>query len=70
MLETLTQSQIFSYQELGYIVLERHLPMNVMDSIRLEINRFEEEARGLNASNDRLELVRRGTAQSIRASGV
>ena len=54
--EILTDDQIASYNENGYLVLERHLPDTWLDRIRAEIARFEEEARGMTASNDRLDL--------------
>lgn len=54
--EILTEAQIASYRETGYLVLERHLPDSVVSSIRAEISRFEDEARGMTASNDRLDL--------------
>lgn len=56
MSEVLTNSQIESYNELGYLVLENHLPASVIDTLRAEIARFEEESRGLAESNERLEL--------------
>ena len=56
MSEILTDSQIAFYQESGYLLLENHLPKNVIHSIRLEICRFEDEARQMSLSNDRLEL--------------
>lgn len=54
--EILTDDQIAFYEENGYLVLERHLPMEWIEKIRAEIARFEQEARGLSASNDRLDL--------------
>lgn len=54
--EVLTEEQISSYHENGYLVLERHLPEEVLEGIRAEILRFEEEARGMTTSNDRLDL--------------
>ena len=54
--EVLTDDQIASYDEQGYLVLERHLPDAWIDTIRAEIARFEDEARGMTASNDRLDL--------------
>lgn len=54
--EVLSKAQIASYRETGYLVLERHLPHDIILSIRAEISRFEEEARGMSASNDRLDL--------------
>ena len=56
MSQVLTDAQIASYRETGYLVLERHLPDPVIAGIRAEISRFEDEARGMTASNDRLDL--------------
>ncbi len=54
--EVLSSDQIASYHEHGYLVLERHLPETILSDIRAEIARFEEEARTMTASNDRLDL--------------
>lgn len=54
--EVLTESQIETYHDKGYLVLESHLPNDVIENIRAEIVRFEDEARELTTSNDRLEL--------------
>ena len=54
--EVLTQDQIDSYSEHGCLVLERHLPDEIVEDIRREIARFEDEARGMVESNDRLDL--------------
>ncbi len=54
--ECLTSEQIAFYREAGYLVLENRVPANVIDEIRGEIQRFEEEARTLTSSNDRLDL--------------
>lgn len=56
MSEVLTPDQIAYYEENGYLVLERYLPDEWIDRIRAEIARFEDEARGMTASNDRLDL--------------
>lgn len=56
MAEILTDDQIRSYKDTGYLVLERHLPDEILGGIRAEITRFEQEARGMIASNDRLDL--------------
>ncbi|MET1416019.1 phytanoyl-CoA dioxygenase family protein [Roseibium sp. HPY-6] len=56
MTEVLSESQIAFYRDNGYLVLERHLPDTVIGDIRAEISRFEDEARGMTASNDRLDL--------------
>ena len=54
--EVLSPDQIAFYNQNGYLVLERHLPPAWIDRIRAEIARFEDEARGMTASNDRLDL--------------
>ncbi len=56
MAEILTDDQIRSYKDTGYLVLERHLPDEILGGIRAEITRFEQEAGGMTASNDRLDL--------------
>jgi len=66
MAEVLSKSQIKSYQETGYLVLDSYLPSEVINSIQDEISRFEEEARGLSKSNDRLELEEGHTADHPR----
>jgi ectoine hydroxylase-related dioxygenase (phytanoyl-CoA dioxygenase family) len=64
--EILDESQIQSYRETGYLVLDRHLPSDILDNIRAEITRFEEEASGMTESNDRLELEEGHTAEQPR----
>lgn len=54
--EVLTDSQIESYEKNGYLVLDGVLPVEVLKDIHSEIARFEDEARGMSLSNDRLEL--------------
>lgn len=54
--ETLSADQMGFYQEHGYLVLENQIPQGWLVRIRDEISRFEEEARGMTASNDRLDL--------------
>ncbi len=56
MAEVLTDTQIRSYHQNGYLVLERHIPDDILKNIHAEISRFEDEARGMTASNDRLDL--------------
>lgn len=56
MSEVLTDEQIEAYSENGCLVLEKHLPDQVVADIRNEIARFEDEARSMTASNDRLDL--------------
>ncbi len=66
MTEVLTADQISSYNETGYLVLERHLPDPVIQSLRAEIARFEDEARTLTASNDRLDVEDSHTPETPR----
>ncbi len=54
--EALSQDQIRFYQDNGYLVLERRVPEDIIADIRSEIARFEDEARGMTESNDRLDL--------------
>ena len=56
MSEVLTDEQIEAYSENRCLVLEKHLPDQVVADIRNEIARFEDEARSMTASNDRLDL--------------
>ena len=64
--EVLSESQIKSYQESGYLVLESHLPDEIIDSIRAEIGAFEDESRDMQVSNDRLELEDGHTSEQPR----
>ncbi|MEM9433116.1 MAG: phytanoyl-CoA dioxygenase family protein [Pseudomonadota bacterium] len=54
--EVLTQSQIEHYTDTGYLLLEGQIPMRWIEKIRAEIARFEEEAREMTASDDRIDL--------------
>ena len=56
MTEVLTPDQIAFYEENGYLVLERHLDMAVIQDIRDEIARLEAMAHGMTHSDDRLDL--------------
>jgi len=64
--EILTDTQISSYQKNGYLVLERHLPDDIINNIRAEITRFEDESREMTESNDRLELEDGHTSEQPR----
>lgn len=55
-MEALTAKQKSFYEDNGYLMLESRIPMPVIEEIRGEIARFTEEARGMTASNDRLDL--------------
>ena len=54
--EVLSADQIAFYREQGYLVLENQIPADWLARIHAEIARFEEDARGMTASNDRLDL--------------
>ena len=64
--ETLTQDQIDSYNEHGCIVLENQIPPDWIAKLRAEIARFEDEARDMTASNDRLDLEDSHTPEEPR----
>ena len=64
--EILTETQIATFQDQGYLVLERHLSDDILASIRAEITRFEDEARGMTGSNDRLDLEDTHTPENPR----
>ncbi len=66
MSETMTPEQMQFYNEHGYLVLESRIPEAVITSLRDEIVRFEEEARGMTVSNDRLDLEDSHTPDSPR----
>ncbi|QIE56122.1 phytanoyl-CoA dioxygenase family protein [Pikeienuella piscinae] len=55
-MEALTEKQKSFYEENGYLMLESRIPIPIIEEIRAEIARFTEEARGMTASNDRLDL--------------
>lgn len=54
--DVLTPEQIGFYAETGYLVVEDRVPPAALSAIRQEIARFEDEARGLTASTDRIDL--------------
>ena len=64
--EQLTQTQIDSYNAEGYLVLPGQIPEDWLQKLRAEIARFEEEARSLSASNDRLDLEDSHTPETPR----
>ncbi len=66
MSEVLTTEQIASYQAQGYLLLESHLPTEVIEDLREDIRRFEEESRLMSASNERLELEEHHSAEQPR----
>ena len=66
LLETLTPDQVSFYREQGYLVLENRIPMDAIEAIRAEISRFEDEARSLTQSNDRIDLEESHTPDNPR----
>jgi len=65
-LEVLSETQVQFYRDQGYLVLEKRIPDDVMQRVRDEIARFVEEARGMVASNDRLDLEDSHTPEAPR----
>ncbi len=55
-LETLTEEQVSFYNEQGYLLLESHIDMSVIEGLREEIARIEKTAYGMTASDDKLDL--------------
>jgi ectoine hydroxylase-related dioxygenase (phytanoyl-CoA dioxygenase family) len=64
--EVLSSEQIAFYEDQGYLVLEDRIPSAIIESIRKEIARFVEEARGMTESNDRLDLENSHTPDNPR----
>ncbi len=54
--ETLTAEQRAFYDENGYLILENRVPEGTMEEIRAEIARFTEAARGMTASDEKIDL--------------
>lgn len=66
MAEVLSALQIASYEDNGYLVLPERIPMDVIESIRAEITRFEDVARGMTTSDETLDLEDSHTAEAPR----
>lgn len=64
--EVLNDRQIASYQDQGYLLLEGHLPTQVVYQLRDEVRRFEDESRSMTVSNERLELEEQHSAEQPR----
>ena len=54
--ETLTQTQKDFYDENGYLVLEKRIPDDVLDSLRAEIAKYQSQAKSLTESTDEIDL--------------
>ena len=66
MSEVLTDDQLAHYEEHGFVVLENRIPSDIMAAIRDEIVRFEDIARTMTASDDRLDLEDSHTPEDPR----
>ncbi|MGF1477615.1 MAG: phytanoyl-CoA dioxygenase family protein [Geminicoccaceae bacterium] len=64
--EVLSQDQVRFYQDNGYLVVENRIPQGRIQALRDEIARFQDEARRMSASNDRLDLEDSHTPDSPR----
>ncbi len=64
--EAITADMKASYEANGYLVLKNRIPDEWLTKLRDEIARFEEEARDMTASNDRLDLEDSHTKQDPR----
>jgi ectoine hydroxylase-related dioxygenase (phytanoyl-CoA dioxygenase family) len=65
-MEALKSEQITFFRENGYLVLEDRISADLLTAIRSEIARFEELARGMSASDDRLDLEDSHTPEAPR----
>ena len=54
--EALSQAEIDHYREHGYLLLEARVPGATLSAIHAEIARFQEQARGMTASDDKIDL--------------
>ena len=54
--EVLSEDQVRFYRDQGYLLLEKRIPEEMLARLRGEIGRFVAEARGMTASDDRLDL--------------
>ena len=54
--DVLSIPQINHYNEQGYLVLERHIPENIIDAVRAETARFQDMARSMTESDQRIDL--------------
>ena len=66
MAEVLSAAEIAFYEENGYLVLENRVPMEIIAEIRSEIGRFTGMARGMTASDDKIDLEDSHTPQDPR----
>ena len=64
--EVLTDDQIASYRENGYVLVENRLPTADVERCRAEIDRLSQQAAGLTKSNDEIDLEESHTPESPR----
>ncbi len=64
--EVLTPEERAFYKDNGYLVLEARIPEDTIAAIRGEITRFEDEARTMTASNERIDLETTHTPEDPR----
>ena len=62
----LTTEQVQDYDSSGFLVLEKQIPDSVISDIRREIDRFGDIARGMVASDDKIDLEDSHTPDSPR----
>ena len=64
--EVLADEQVRFYQENGYLLIEKRVPEDVLDALRSEIERFRQIARGMTASDERIDLEDSHTPEDPR----
>ena len=64
--EVLDHDQIEFYQQNGYLLIEKRVPVDILEAIRAEIERFRTIAGGMTASDDRIDLEDSHTPQDPR----
>ncbi len=55
-MEVLNTEQKAFYEENGYLVLENRIPDTILDDIRSEIAKFQDQARSMTQANDEIDL--------------
>lgn len=55
-LEALSAADVAAYERDGFVVMERRLPGEIIAALKAELARFHEAARGMTASDDKLDL--------------
>ncbi len=64
--EVLSEDQVRFYEDNGYLLLEERVPAEVLERLRGEIARFVREARGMTASDARIDLEDSHTPETPR----